>query len=350
MTTTYIILVNWNGRQDTIECLDSLMRLDTDDFSVVVVDNGSVDDTIGALQAWETGGATRAVREGPIWSTLPPERRHDPTLRVVSLADESAPRPNGARVTLLAAGRNLGFAAANNIGMDFAVRDPGARFLWLLNNDTVARPDALSQLVAHADGHLDQAMIGSTLLYHDAPQIVQGLGGWTRPNRALAGHIGFGGRADELPDQAQVEAELAYVMGASMFVRRDLFDRTGGMSDDYFLYYEELDWVRRLPKGARLGICLASVVYHKEGGSIGTSSVARPSDTSLYYYTVNTLRYVWRYDRRHVPVTVARFGWNLIGYCRRRDGAAVRVGLHALRDALSGRRRTGPYGGPEFTP
>ncbi len=345
MTTTYIILVNWNGRQDTIECLESLMRLDTDDFSVVIVDNGSTDGSLGALQAWSAAQEPAVQQQGLIWSTLPLDRRHDPILRIVMLADESSPQPDGARITVIAAGANRGFAAANNVGMAFAARDPEARFLWVLNNDTVVRSDSLDRLVAHAERHPRQAMIGSTLLYYHSPHIVQGLGGWTKPARALSGHVGVGRAADDLPDEAEVEAQLAYVMGASMFVRRAVFDQIGGMSGEYFLYFEELDWARRLPPDACLGICLASVVYHKEGGSIGTSSTARSSSTSHYYHTVNTLRYAWRFNRRYAPVAYARFGWDLLGYCRQRDRVAIGVSLRALVDAITGRRRAGAYGG-----
>ena len=145
-----------------------------------------------------------------------------------------------------------------------------------------------------------------------------------------------------------VGPEIAYVMGASMFVRRAVYDRIGGMSEAYFLYYEELDWAKRLPPEFGLGTCLDSVIYHKEGQSIGTSSTERPSDTSLYYYCVSGLRFYWRHERRHAPVAAARVLWNLLGYARRRDLAAFRVTGVALRDFIAGRPRRGTYGGAEF--
>ena len=102
------------------------------------------------------------------------------------------------------------------------------------------------------------------------------------PARAWADHIGFGLPAAGLPTQGEVEGELSYVMGASMFVRRSVYERTGGMSEAYFLYFEEADWARRLPDGVRQTTCLAARVYHKEGGAIGTSSrsTRRPAATA----------------------------------------------------------------------
>ena len=345
MARTYVILVNWNGHADTIECLESLLRSEERDVAVVVVDNGSSDGSVAAIRAW-ADGAPFAVPEGPVWAALPPDRARDPDLRIV--AGGEAPVPDGSWLTVIEAGENLGFAGANNLGMAFAARDAGMRYLWVLNNDTVVRPDALSRLVAHADAHAGQGIVGATLLYYHRPDIVQGLGGWARPSRALAGHIGFGLAADHLPDAAEIEARLAYVMGASMFVRRETYEATGGMSEAYFLYFEEIDWAKRLPAGVSQGVCTAAIVYHKEGGTIGTSSVARPSDTSLYYQSVNTLRFFARHERRHLPVAAARLVYNMLRSARERDWKAVTVGARALADWSIGRRRRGVYGGAEF--
>jgi GT2 family glycosyltransferase len=348
MATTFIILVNWNGKHDTIECLESLLRLDDGDFHVVVVDNGSTDGSVDEIEAW-AAGSSDAVRTGPVWDRLPTRRRWQPGLQRLQHAEAlTTPFSQQARITLIEAGVNLGFAAANNLGMRFAARVPDARFFWILNNDTVPCADALTRLVAHADKSPDQGIIGSTLLYYHRPELVQGVGGWIRPGQAMAGHIGTGLSPDALPSVETVEAELAYVMGASMFVRRDLYDRIGGMSEDYFLYFEELDWAKRLPQGVRQGICLGAVVFHKEGGSIGTSSIDRPSNTSLYYHAVNTVRFYWRFERRHVSIAVLRAAWNIIGYLRQRDRMAAVVTVRAVVDAMTGRRRRGPYNGADF--
>jgi GT2 family glycosyltransferase len=347
MAATAIILVNWNGRDHTIECLESLMRLDDGDFAVVVVDNGSADGSIDAIRDWAQAPAPPAPR-GPPWPMLPAERRHAPDLRIVETDAGADAAPDGTRVTVIAAGANLGFAGANNLGMAFAARDPETRSFWLLNNDTVVAPDSLTRLVEKAGARPDAGIIGATLLYYHDPATVQALGGRADIRRAFMDQIGFGLPADRLPSEAEVEAQLHYVVGASMFVRRPVWEATGGMAEDYFLYFEEADWGRRLPKGVRQTTCLAAKVYHKEGGSIGTSSTARMSDTSLYYLSVNSLRYYGRHHRRALPVAAARLAKSAFDHGRKGDRQARRVILRAMRDALSGRRRRGPWGSAEF--
>ncbi|WP_419827838.1 glycosyltransferase family 2 protein [Sphingomonas sp.] len=343
MASTIIVLVNWNGWRDTVECLESLLRLDDEKFAVVIVDNGSADGSADAIAAWAAAPAPERP-DALAWAALPATRRTAPTFRRIgpdaTLGDE--------RVTLVEAGVNLGFAGACNLGMRLALGRAATRFVWLLNNDTIVRPDALSRLVGHMAAHPDHAIVGATLLYYHAPATVQGLAGWLRPSRALAGHVGFGGAADALPQAARVEAEMAYVMGASMFVRRVCIEATGGMSEEYFLYYEEPDWARRLPAGMRQGVCLDAVVWHKEGGSIGTSSLSRPSDTSLYYYARGTLRFYWKHQRRYAGVALGRILYDGVRYVAKGDGRAAAVTARVLVDAVSGRRRRGPYGSAEF--
>jgi GT2 family glycosyltransferase len=347
MAAIYIILVNWNGHADTIECLESLLRLDHRNFSVVVVDNGSTDGSTDVLKKWANATAP-APSAGPIWIGLGVQPRKAPTFRSVRLSDTLDPAPNGVLITLIEGDGNVGFGAGNNIGLRFAVNDHEARFFWILNNDTVVLPDTLSQLEGYAADHPRDAIIGSTLLYYHDPETIQGLGGWSKPARALAGHIGFGLNIDDLSHFGSIEGELAYVMGASMFVRREFYEQVGGMAEDYFLYFEELDWAKRLSSNWTQGLCKDAIVYHKEGGSIGTDSNARPSDTSIYYFSVNTLRYFWRHERRHIPVATARLFWNAGQFLRQGDWAAVRVITRALFDALTDKRRCGPYNGSEF--
>ncbi|WP_336966231.1 glycosyltransferase family 2 protein [Sphingobium aquiterrae] len=349
MATTQIILVNWNGRDHMIECLESLMRLDNGDFGVVIVDNGSTDGSIAAIAAWAAMPAPMDVPEGPPWPLLPIERRHCPTVRVIDRAEAESMAPGDARITVIAANANLGFAAANNLGLAHAARDPGCRSFWLLNNDTVVAPDSLDRLLDKAAARPDAGIIGATLLYYDRPDMVQGLGGIMDVRWARADHIGFGLPADSLPQEAAVEAQLSYVMGASMFVRRTVYEAIGGMSEDYFLYFEEPDWARRLPPGVRQTTCLAARVYHKEGGSIGSSNVTRPSDTSLYYLTVNSLRFYARYHRGSLPVMAARLAKTGFDHGRRGDRRARAVIARAFVDAVTGRRRKGPYGSALFT-
>lgn len=346
MPSTYIVLVNWNGYRDTIECIESLLRLDDGDFAVVVVDNGSQDESVAAITAWAAERSAPLV--GPPWQFLPAERRWTPSLRTLAVAESSRSALGDVRITIIDAGVNLGFAGANNVGMRFASRDENARYFWLLNNDTVVAPDALRRLRVQTDRFPEQGIIGSTLLYYDSPDTVQGLGGWIDSRHARAGHIGYGLSANAVPTAVEVDRRLSYVLGASMFVRREVVDRIGGMSEEYFLYFEEADWAKRLPADLRQAVCLEAIVYHKEGGSIGTRSTGRGSDTSLYYFTASMLRYYWKHERRHACLAAGKLLWRGLRHGLTRDFAATRITASAFADVLFGRRRQGVYGSAEF--
>lgn len=345
MATVWIILVNWNGGSDTIECLESLLRLDDGDFRVAIVDNGSTDGSQARIAAWATAAAPPATQTPP-WERLPAARTRTASFARID-ATAALPAPS-ADITLIEAGRNLGFAAANNVGMRFAAADPGALYYWLLNPDTVVAPDSLSIQRKRMQADATIGMLGARLMFYGNPGRVQGLAGGFHRWRARGFHLGLGLTPDALPSDAATEAAMAYVLGASLFVRRALVERIGGMSEAYFLYYEEIDWARRMPTEFRLAVAQDAVVWHKEGGSIGSATRARPSDTSLYYINAGLLRFYRRHDRARLPIALARVLREAIGHAVRRDKEGAVAVLRAAWDVARGVRRVGRYGSPEF--
>lgn len=345
MSSTWIILVNWNGGGDTVECLESLLRLSCGDFSVIIVDNGSSDDSLDRIDAW-----ARAVEGGDVTARAAPpvtlHREADPLLATIDATWQGV--LPAAKILLVRAGKNLGFAAANNLGMALASRDGEARFFWLLNNDTIVAPDALAIQHRRMTAEPDIDILGARLMYYDAPQIVQGLAGGFHFLRARGYHIGAGRTAADMPDRKVVEKEMAYVMGASMFVRRRLLETIGGMAEDYFLYFEEIDWARRMVGEARMGIAPEAVVWHKEGGSIGTSSTDRPSDTALYYLSAGLLRFYIRHLPLLIPLAICRILRNATSFALKGDRRGARAMLTAIKDVARGRCRRGHYGSHEF--
>lgn len=346
MATTWIILVNWNGGADTIECLESLLRLDDGDFAVAVVDNGSADGSQDRITGWATTPAPAAPTNPP-WDRLPAVRARTPTFAHV---DGTAPLPApSADITLIEAGSNLGFAGANNLGMRFASGDPDARYFWILNNDTVVAPDSLGRQSRRMEADATIGMLGARLMFYDAPDAVQGLAGGFHLKRARGYHLGLGLTQAQLPPEEEIEAAMAYVLGASMFVRRTIVDRIGAMSEAYFLYFEEVDWAARMPADARLAVCHDAIVWHKEGGTIGSATSSRPSDTSLYYINAGLLRFYWQHHRPLLPVALGRLMREAAGLGFKGDRAGAGAVLLALRDVPRGIRRRGRYGSGEFT-
>jgi GT2 family glycosyltransferase len=180
-------------------------------------------------------------------------------------------------------------------------------YAWLLNNDTVVSPDALSALVSCARKRPNVGICGSTLLYYDSPEIVQTRGGvaynrWLATMRPLA----RGAPIQQSFDHCRIERRMSYPVGASMLVTGEFLRSVGLLSEAYFLYYEELDWVTRAGPRFTVGYSAESLVYHKEGRSIATDQADPAFHTADYYAHRSRLRYTRQFFPFGLPTTVLR--------------------------------------------
>ncbi|MBA2935951.1 glycosyltransferase family 2 protein [Sphingomonas sp. CGMCC 1.13654] len=325
----YTILVNWNGWRDTIECLESLDAARQDGLTVVICDNASADDSLVRLRGW---AERRFVGAPPRDISAELTRARGGTLWEAPAAGEGR---GVFRVVLVDVGANLGFAGGNNVGIAYALEDDACRYIFILNNDTEIDPGALIALERKMDAAPDVAVCGATLVYHDDRGTVQGIGGTYDKVKARADHLWRGRPLADLPDETTAEAAIGYVIGAAIFVRPSLFRRLGGLSETYFLYYEELDLSQRLLPGERLGWARDAVIAHKVGGSIGTGGAsARASDLSIYYDHRSKARFYWRYWRPYMPFMLLRLGHSTLAYLRRGDVRAVKAMWIAMGDVV----------------
>lgn len=301
----YVIVLNWNGAADTIACAESVLALTGLQFQLVICDNASADDSVMRLRDWASGGGkgqlaasqeTKAARFHPLL-----ELENDTVLwRHSRLAPGT--------VVLIRTGANLGYAGGNNVGMRYALQRGDADFFWVLNNDTTVAPTALAALVAKANSDYNYGMVGSTLLYFSRPEHVQVLGGcrfstWT----TRVTPVGWGTTALEATEleESAVEAQLDYVAGASMLVSRAFVADVGLMQEDYFLYFEEIDWAERGRRSKtrrwKLGFARDSVVLHKVGASAGTGL----TDASTRYMYTSKIRFMKRFYPARGVITAA---------------------------------------------
>ncbi len=210
------IVLNWNGWEDTIECLNSLKECTYPQLTVILVDNGSTDDSVARIRA---------------------------------------AHPD---ILLIQSGSNLGFAGGNNIGIRYALAH-GADYVWLLNNDTKPAPGALSALVAKAltDGRI--GAVASVCYFADAPSTVQAWGG-ARVNL----WIGYG----PLSTQPRNDDWFHSLNGASMLIARAAVEDAGLLDEGFFLYWEDTEFCLRLLKRSwRLAVAPDSHVLHKVNAS-----------------------------------------------------------------------------------
>lgn len=326
-----IVLVNWNGGRDTIECLASLRRLDVP-VRVLVADNASTDNSIELISAWARG---HALGGGEVWGAREGEaaaaEAGSGAYRVVDLA-ASAPLPTRAEelpwLTILKVGRNGGFAAGNNAALRYLDRCDFIDHFWLLNNDTIVEPNAVSAFLKAAEGSPETGIWGSKVNYYHDRDRLQVAGGCE--------YDWASARATPLLDEVPaLQGRFDYVAGCSMFVSRRFIEDVGLMNEDLFLYFEEIDWSTRAPGKWKLGYVPDSGVYHKEGASIGSSAHARPSDLSLRYITRNRLFFTRYRAPQYLPSVRRRLAFEFLVYLKRRDFAACRIILGALAQDLN---------------
>ena len=332
-----VVILNWNGWVDTLECLESVLRAEGVEGPVVVCDNDSQDNSLERIRAWAEGRQSVEVpKHHPLASyTHPPLPK---PVRYVEYDREmaergGAPEDHDIPLVLVRTGGNLGFAGGNNVGLRYALARPDIDAVWLLNNDTVVDSGAARALIHATVRDPTIGMCGSTLLYYDRPEVVQALGGASYNERmALPSHIGESGPLPDDPDVEAVVGRMAYVAGASMLVTRRFLEEVGLMEESYFLYFEELDWALRAAGRFRLGYAPDSIVYHKEGRSIGTRGAERKSALADYYFLRNRLLITRRFFPSRLSTVRFAILLALANRIRRRQWDRVRMILQLWRE------------------
>ncbi|KYD29146.1 glycosyltransferase family 2 protein [Geobacillus sp. B4113_201601] len=224
-----IIILNWNAYNDTFECLKSLEHLTYPHFHVFLVDNASQDGSFDKLQ--------QDYKDGKF---------HIP-------------------ITFIQTGANLGFAGGNNVAIKQAYHQ-GYQYFWLLNNDTVVDPNALTPLVETLENDKQVGIVGSKIYYYGTNKIWFA-GGKVNTWTGKTKHIGI--KEEDVGQYDQLR-EVDYITGCSLGFRREILETVGYMCEDYFLYYEETDWnVRAKLYGWKIKYVPRSLVHHKVSASSG---------------------------------------------------------------------------------
>ena len=220
MTNQLVVTVipNWNLKQDLAECLDSLIKNSYAPHQIVVVDNGSTD------------GSVEFVKHG------------FPTVEVISLT------------------QNLGYAGAINVGIKHALLR-GAGYVFLLNNDTVTKPETINVLVDILERDPTIGIATPKILNYDNPQILFGLG--DRIYRWFPVPLGFGYKKFDRPGYSRL-MDFDYVTGCAMMLPVDVINKTGLCDLSYHMYYEDADYSRRVRNLGYRVVCVGyTSIYHK---------------------------------------------------------------------------------------
>ncbi len=237
-----IIILNYNGKIDTLECLESIFRISYSNFRVILVDNNSED------------GSVEAVR-----------------------------KKFGRRVGIVQNKQNLGYAEGNNVGIRKAL-DGGADYILVLNNDIVVNPNFLDILLKNVQSHPDFAVFSPQIRkLPEKNKIWYGGGRFVWP----VGSIQMFNR-NHLMNRAKLKkpTQVSFVTGAAMLVKATVFKKVGFFDKKFYLYWEETDWEARAQKaGYKFLYVPDSVIWHKVGATSG--GVKNPK--MQYYFWRNNL-------------------------------------------------------------
>lgn len=283
-----IVILNWNGWRDTIECLESIRRITYSNYWTVVVDNGSTDDSLVRMKEY----CRRELAESSS-SAASGESRSGCTNFVevdyqVALAPSHAElagvgTETGPRLALIMNRDNLGFAEGNNVGIVFSMNALDAQYILLLNNDTVVDPAILTELIAVAEKDKRIGLVGPKTYYHSyegRKDVIVYAGGEIFPWRDMVyEHVGSGERDI---GQYEEDRDTDWCTGAGVMIRADLA-RQRLLNTMYPFGNEDVEYsIKARRDGWRVVYAHRAIMWHKIGAS--RAKTGKTIGRGVYWY------------------------------------------------------------------
>ncbi|MBT8471541.1 MAG: glycosyltransferase family 2 protein [Marinicaulis sp.] len=260
------VIVNYNTGALAIDAALSILG-DVPSVKIVIVDNASIDDSISVLRSAFSGEVDH-VPLAPTNAPSPVGFAALPTISAEFLEEDC--EPSGKNITVIQARRNHGFGAGCNIGLRFLQRRFNPNIFLLLNPDALLATGAINAFRSRLADR-EAGLCGASILRFENPQETQAFGGASLNRLTLLGkNIGAGPASDQLPTRNLVESNLSYPLGAAIAFRKDFLEHAGFFDENYFLYYEEADLVRRGAPAFRPVWAPEAIVYHRHGASAGS--------------------------------------------------------------------------------
>lgn len=279
MVKVSIIILNWNGKKDTLECLKSLRKLQIDSFKmqVIVIDNGSDDNSVRDFN------------------------------KITGFDDLKIVENN----------KNLGFAAGNNVGIKAALSG-GADFILLLNNDTVIKEDLVEKFLDAANRHKKAGILTPKIYFYpgfefhkdrytktEIGRVIWYAGGVIDWDNVYARNYGVD---DTDIGQYSKELEFDFATGACMFVRKEVFEEIGFFDERYYLYLEDTDFSQRAKnEGWKIVFVPDAIVWHKVSQSSAIGGMLND-----YFITRNRLLFGTTYAKGKTKLALIREGARLM--------------------------------------
>jgi GT2 family glycosyltransferase len=257
MKPLYVVILNWNLKEETIACISSVLAAGAPIEHIIVVDNGSTDDSVEAI------------------------------------ADLF-----GSALPLITNPENLGFAGGINGGIQYALRQ-GATSVLILNNDTVVDAQMIQTLLEAADNLGDVGILGPAIYYYDDPERLWRLG--DIQHRWLPMPMSVRLRGDKLANSPPFQVD--YVTGCGMLIHREVFEHIGLFDTRYFMYFEDADFCRRARDAGHSVWCVPSAkMWHKV-----SLTAKREKSVNRYHRAFNQVRFYREHE--HGPSPWLRDGY-----------------------------------------
>jgi GT2 family glycosyltransferase len=283
-----IIILNWNGEDDTMECLESLAHIDYPNYNIVLVDNGSEEISLKKLKQYyldmtKTKTNTKHDR---------PDKHQQKTLpQMVEYTRRGAENIKATEysfsppLTIIKNENNLGFAEGNNIGLRYAKKVFKPDFYLFLNNDTIVDEHFLTRLIDAAADHKIGILGPKIYDYHD-PERICFAGGYINFWRGETPHY-IANETDSIED-------VDYIEGSCLLVKKEVIEKVGMFNKKLFAYWEDTDLcLRALEANYRIVFVPESMIWHK------ISSTAKKADRiDEYYYNRNKFYIMKKYANK----------------------------------------------------
>lgn len=265
-----IIILNWNGWNDTIECLESVFNINYPNFDVIVADNGSENDSIEKIKEYADGKLEVSSKFFSYTNKNKPLCYNEYFWKGADIFEETivADSSYGKRITLIKNGKNFGYAEGNNIAIKYALKVLDPEYILLLNNDTIVDPLFLKNLVEVIESDKSIAFAGPKNYCYNhfgRTDVIDFAGAEVNLWKGTACHIG----ANEI-DHGQYDRVTStdYITGSCLLARKDSLSSIGLLDPIYFLYWEDVDWgIRAKKAGYKLIYVPNAKIWHKVSAS-----------------------------------------------------------------------------------
>lgn len=282
----YVLILNYNGWADTIECLESVLRSDYPNYQVIIIDNNSSDNSTEYIKAWAEGKLNIWIRhDNPLrYLSYPPVEKPLSYIYYSKREAEKGGNPqleakNEYTLIIIQTGDNLGYAGGNNIGIKYALARNDFEYIWILNNDTVIDKESLSKSINATMNDKFDRLIGSYVWEYDEPGKLQLYGGLRLCKYFIL-----------RPFFAKENDDIDCISGVSLFLSRKNINKLGLLEEKYFLNSEDLEYSYFYSKAFRklhndiTPFLVAGKLWHKHSASQDKNVILH-----AYYLTRNTL-------------------------------------------------------------